>query len=56
MRNKEIEKDYNFFENEVKKGIERLGGKRTKEYCKGCYHCKIWKITDKFIKEIEELL
>ena len=53
---KGLEEDKEYFKKQIEKGIEKLVGKRTKEYVKHCFHCKIWKKADKFIEEVNHQL
>ncbi len=53
---KVIKEDLEYFKKQVERGTKRLVGHKTDENMRDCLHCKFWRRTNKFIKEIEKLM
>lgn len=47
-----LKEDLRVFKKHIENGAKKLVGTRTKEKVRGCFHCKIWAKTDRFIDEI----
>ena len=47
-----VKEDFEYFKKHVERGVKKLAGARTKERVNKCFHCKLWRRADKFIKDV----
>ena len=49
-----VKEDYEYFRKQVERGVKKLAGDKTSENVRNCFHCKLWRKAEKFIKDVEE--